>query len=305
VLRGKRSKRLGSSLHRRTFRRGKKKKGRKIPCSGRPPVASPKGNAKWRVDASDPGPFSSQTAVACPVPFLHPPRPWCRTPPSTVGTRKGPSLVSGIHVVLSWWLSAESVVRCGLAPSCCCKREADHQARWRRSRSRDLLGSGGCRHPGRALPGAVPWRHVRLLLVPDIWCCRPRWSRLDRQATSSAALTDNSDAITSCPAVSTHAETLASSSFQLERFETPARPCLGHGMPFSSWAKAGGRTPHQRPRAGETARRGSGICNGTHLPLPLPPPRLLLQPFASRLSLHRIRLANEVEAKGRGGCLPM
>lgn len=106
--------------------------------------------------------------------------------------------------------------------------EAGHEIYWARGER------GSCRHPGRALPGAVPWRHVRLLLVPGLWCCRPRCSRLDRQETSSAALTDNSAAIHK---LSTHAEPLASRSFQLERFETPARSCLGHGMPFSSWAE--------------------------------------------------------------------
>lgn len=176
----------------------------------------------------------SQTAVACPVPFLHPSRPGAGHRRRRSGLEKGLALVRdtrGPQLVAIYRKCRAMRSRAELLLSA----ESRSQSPMAERPVTRPVGLGGLSPSRRALPEAVPWRHVLLLLVPDILCCRPRCSHLDRQETSSAALTDKSGRHSQAVRPSTHAEPLASSH---SSWSTPRHQA---GPVWGSWAGGGWR----------------------------------------------------------------
>jgi hypothetical protein len=139
--------------------------------------------AKVRADASDPGHFLPQTAVAggAPLPAC-PLRVDSRTPLAARGDGGGleidtTSFLSGVHVVPGRWIYVQRHRARRDPRRLCCRRQrrADPflRARRRRGRSRGLLGTEGrelFRHGGPSGSGGG----CLSLLMPDAWkVCSP------------------------------------------------------------------------------------------------------------------------------------
>ncbi|KAK3295535.1 uncharacterized protein B0H64DRAFT_148136 [Chaetomium fimeti] len=156
----------------------------------------------------------SQTAVACPVPFLHPSRPGAGHRRRRSGLENGLALVRDTR-------GPQLVVVCR---KCRAMRHRADLLLSAGSRSQSPMaerpvtrpvGLGGLSPSRRVLPGAVPWIHVPMLLVPDI-SSFSRCPHLDRQDTSSAGLlTDKSAAVSKQPTYAVPLALQRPSSLQL------------------------------------------------------------------------------------------